>query len=153
MRRVAQRGDLGLARMRLHEADDDGAGSELPDLLERERLYGEHDVGLLQYRRGVEPRDVLVARVGEPCARAGAALHCDARAARSKFVRDLRNHADAGFVGRCLAQHTDDYTHTGLIERTWGAIAAAALKFIEIRTLHVEFLHKFALSYSAHERH
>ena len=104
---VAQRSDLGVARMRLHETDDDCAGFELPDLLDRQRLHAEHDVRLLQYRRGIEPLDVLVARIGEARAHCGAAFHCDARAQRGKFVRDLRNHTDAGFVRRYLAQHTD----------------------------------------------
>ena len=118
---VAQRDDLSLARMWLHEADDYCAGFELPDLFDRQRLHGEHDVRLLQYGRGVEPLDVFVVRIGETCAHSGAALHGDACAARGKFVRDLRNQTDASFVRRCLAQRTDDYRHAGLIERTWGA--------------------------------
>jgi hypothetical protein len=87
MRRSLQRDDLSLARMRLHEADDYRAGFQLPDLFDRQRLHGEHDVRLLSMACRVEPLDVLVVRIGEACARSGAALHGDACAARGEFVR------------------------------------------------------------------
>ena len=59
--RVLQGLHFGLACIGLHEADDDRPGFQPLNLLDREGLYGQHHVCLLEHgSRRIRPGHVLV---------------------------------------------------------------------------------------------
>src|SRR5262245_51902665 len=101
--------------MRLHEPHDDRAGLQLLDLLDRQWLYGQHDVRRCEYvaaRR--RPVRLLVEGVWKIRPRTRTLLDEHPCAGLGKFVGHFRNEADPGFIWRDLAQGTDGYGHAVL---------------------------------------
>ena len=75
-----------MARVRLHEADDNGAAFQLPDLLNCERLHSYDNIRPAEDDcLAIGPLHLFIECIRKACARAGSALHHDPGACLSQF--------------------------------------------------------------------
>ncbi len=128
---------FGLAAIGLHVADDDRPRLQTRNLFDRQGLYSEQNLCLIQDGcRRIRPSDVLVGIVRESGECAETPLNEDLGARLGEFADNLGREADARFLRRAFAKRTYGDWHARPSEGYWIPLPATRLEILKrIKTL------------------